>query len=344
MAEQSMSPKLAPELAYVALASRDPGALGAILEQGLGLPRRDEVTDDGEIYALFGIGGTVLAVFGVDSRFLGGSAVAGVHHLAVSADNPVTCAQTLGIDTQHYSVKAGLGGNRAMNQKLEQKTNREISQAVTLASSLTGGTATRLAPSVDMPRHDPGVVERIDHIGIASADNKIATAFFVGRLGAFLESDQTDLEVQLAVESFTSDKYGVVYHNRAPQPVAGLRVRFITIGDCELELLQPFNPADPGIGPGINEGPATQPQHNQPGNTAGDKGAIGRYLTKRGPGLHHLALKTPDIDALLAQLRGQGIRLIDDVGRPGSRRARIGFIHPGALGGVLLHFVERDEL
>jgi methylmalonyl-CoA/ethylmalonyl-CoA epimerase len=81
-----------------------------------------------------------------------------------------------------------------------------------------------------------------------------------------------------------------------------------------------------------------------PGNTRGDKGAIGRYMERYGPGLHHLALKTADIDAALAVLAEQGMSMIDLRGRPGSRRARIGFIHPRSLSGVLVHLVERNEL
>jgi hypothetical protein len=45
------------------------------------------------------------------------------------------------------------------------------------------------------------------------------------------------MEVSMAVESFTSDKYGVAYHARAPEPVGGLRVTFISVGDFELEFL-----------------------------------------------------------------------------------------------------------
>jgi catechol 2,3-dioxygenase-like lactoylglutathione lyase family enzyme len=56
---------------------------------------------------------------------------------------------------------------------------------------------------------------------------------------------------------------------------------------------------------------------------------------------HHLALKTPDIDAAIARVHAAGLRVIDRNGPPDSRRARIGFVQPGALGGVLLHFVER---
>lgn len=80
-----------------------------------------------------------------------------------------------------------------------------------------------------------------------------------------------------------------------------------------------------------------------PGTTRQDQGAIGRFIAARGPGLHHLALKVADIDATLAALARAGRRLIDPVGRPGSRRARIGFIHPGGgFHGLLVHLVQRE--
>jgi hypothetical protein len=56
-----------------------------------------------------------------------------------------------------------------------------------------------------------------------------------------------------------------------------------------------------------------------------------------------VALKVPDINGLLKHLDSGKYRLIDPVGRPGSRRALIGFVHPAELGGVLIHFVERDD-
>ena len=91
---------------------------------------------------------------------------------------------------------------------------------------------------------------------------------------------------------------------------------------------------DPGQDGAVN--------HGRAGSTRQDQGAIARFVASRGRGLHHLALKTSDIDALLARLAAAGRPLIDVRGRPGSRRARIGFLHPRALGGVLLHFVERS--
>jgi catechol 2,3-dioxygenase-like lactoylglutathione lyase family enzyme len=192
---------------------------------------------------------------------------------------------------------------------------------------------TVLTEPVDLPGAGDGRVERLDHVGVASADNRGAVDAFVGTLGATLESTQTDLEVAIAVESFTSDKYGAVYHTRAPEPVGGLRVAFVTVGDCELELLQDF---DPRHGMRVDQG--------RPGTTKQDQGAIARFVASRGAGLHHLAFKVADIDERLAGLARAGLRLIDQVGRPGSRRARIGFIHPASLGGVLAHFVQRDPV
>ena len=75
---------------------------------------------------------------------------------------------------------------------------------------------------------------------------------------------------------------------------------FLSVGDCELELLQPF---DPHAAHRLAEGP----QRGAPGNTRGDKGAIARYIERRGPGLHHIALKVRDIDALLARLAAPDI-------------------------------------
>ena len=56
------------------------------------------------------------------------------------------------------------------------------------------------------------------------------------------------------------------------------------------------------------------------------------------------ALSTPDVAGSLARLRAAGHRTIDRVGRPGSRRALIGFMHPTMIGGVLMHFVQREEV
>ena len=67
---------------------------------------------------------------------------------------------------------------------------------------------------------------------------------------------------------------------------------------------------------------------------------VGRFLAKRGPGLHHVCYRVEDVDGELARLRSSGARLIDEAGRPGSRGTRVAFVHPSALGGVLLELVQ----
>lgn len=69
-------------------------------------------------------------------------------------------------------------------------------------------------------------------------------------------------------------------------------------------------------------------------------GAVGRFLSRRGPGLHHVAFAVTDIDAAVADLRGRGIRLVDDTPRPGGMGTRIAFIHPAACPGLLIELVE----
>ncbi len=169
----------------------------------------------------------------------------------------------------------------------------------------------------------------LDHVGVASADNEAAVALLCGRAGFPLESEQTDLEYRIPVETFVSNRYGVVQHAREPEPVGGLRVSFVTVGEVDLELLQDLDATNSAA---RSEGPGT---------TRGDRSAIARYVASRGPGLHHLAVRVPDIDARLDRLAAAGLPLIDRRGRPGSRRARIAFVHPRALGGLLIHLVER---
>lgn len=191
---------------------------------------------------------------------------------------------------------------------------------------------TTIGAPLDLPPPG-GPVRRFDHLGVAVADVEACVADWCGRLGYPLESRQTDVEVETAIESFTSDKYGVVYHSRPPRPVAGVVSAFVTVGEFELEFLA-----------GLNPGQLGEVEHGRAGTTRQDHGAIARFVAARGPGLHHLAFRVDDIDAMLARCAAAGLRTIDRVGRPGGRASRIGFLHPGALGGVLAHFVERRDL
>jgi methylmalonyl-CoA/ethylmalonyl-CoA epimerase len=92
----------------------------------------------------------------------------------------------------------------------------------------------------------------------------------------------------------------------------GVEAVLLEIGDGHVELLKPL-------------GPET---------------AVGKFLESRGPGLHHVAYQTDDIDAALDQVRAAGLELIDETPRVGIRGTRVAFIHPKATGGVLTEIVE----
>jgi len=115
----------------------------------------------------------------------------------------------------------------------------------------------------------------------------------------------SDLPASLA---FFRDTLGL--HLEATEEIASQKVRahFLSTGQSTLELLEA---------------------------TAADS-PIARYLEKRGPGIHHLALRVADIDAALAHLKARGVRLIDEKARPGAEGALVAFIHPSAAHGVLV--------
>jgi methylmalonyl-CoA epimerase len=114
-----------------------------------------------------------------------------------------------------------------------------------------------------------------------------------------------DLQASLA---FFKDVLGL--HVESSEQIASQRVRatFVNTGTSTFELLEA---------------------------TAGDS-PIAKYLEKRGPGMHHVALRVDDIEAALTHLRGRGIRLIDEQPRPGAEGALVAFIHPSASHGVLV--------
>ena len=308
-------------LAYAAFIVSDVEAVALLFQRDFGFRRTDCAVGGGERRApVLGVGRSALALFPPGDPFVGGQSRLGIHHIALAVKDPqaaANAAAAAGIAVANAEPGKGLNGARR----------------VLLAPEATAGVRTYLSEPLALAASFPGFVQRIDHLGVASADNRAAIEAFSTRLGCTLESTQTDLELHIPLESFTSDKYGVVYHGRPPEPVGGLRVAFITVGDCELEFLQEF---DPRTGACV--------AHGGPGTTRQDQGAIGRFVAARGAGLHHLALKVSDINGALAALGRAGYVLIDAVGRPGSRRALIGFIHPKSLYGVLVHLVQREEV
>jgi catechol 2,3-dioxygenase-like lactoylglutathione lyase family enzyme len=307
-------------LAYVGIVVRDVEAVAAILERDFQLPRSYHLNGStGRQTPVFAVGRTQAALFETGDPFVGGAEKTGVHHIAVSVDDledAVRDAYQQQLPALSSQPQAGLGTARR----------------VLLDPKSTGGVITYLSEPLTADAAEGGPVERIDHIGVASQDNRAAVEVFSRRLGWPVESTQTDAQFSTVAESFTSDKYGVAYHTQQPELLGGLRVAFITVGDCDLEFLQE-----------LDQGSSGEVQRGRPGDTQQDRSVISRYIASRGPGLHHIGLKVRDIDGLLGALHRTGHTLIDKVGRPGSRQGKIGFIHPASLGGWLVHLVQRDS-
>jgi methylmalonyl-CoA/ethylmalonyl-CoA epimerase len=75
----------------------------------------------------------------------------------------------------------------------------------------------------------------------------------------------------------------------------------------------------------------------------GDDTPVGKFLAKKGPGLHHVAYRVADINKVLGELNREGVRMIDEVARRGIRGSMVAFMHPSATGGVLTELVQPAE-
>jgi len=110
--------------------------------------------------------------------------------------------------------------------------------------------------------------------------------------------------------------YGMEVVHREVIEEQGVEAVLLDVGENHVELLSPL----------------------------GEDTPVGKFLAKRGPGLHHVAYQVADIDAALAGLRDAGVRMIDEQPRIGIRSSRVAFLHPSASGGVLTELVEPAEV
>ena len=119
--------------------------------------------------------------------------------------------------------------------------------------------------------------------------------------------DDLDAAIQLYTTIF-----GAELTHRASNEKDGLEAAFLRAGDAEVELLKPLREDTP----------------------------VGKFVAKRGPGLHHIAVAVPDIEQAIADARARGLEMIDEEPRMGLHGTRIAFVHPKSVGGVLTEFVE----
>jgi methylmalonyl-CoA/ethylmalonyl-CoA epimerase len=95
----------------------------------------------------------------------------------------------------------------------------------------------------------------------------------------------------------------------------GVRVAMLPIGESRIELLEPLHKDSP----------------------------VERFMTKRGEGIHHIAIRVDDIEEALERFKKSGARLIDSAPRRGAHNTRIAFVHPASTHGVLLELVEHGK-
>lgn len=122
----------------------------------------------------------------------------------------------------------------------------------------------------------------------------------------------TDLDAAIALYE-TSYAMEIVYRETVEEQ--GVEAILLDVGENHVELLRPL----------------------------GEDTPVGKFLAKRGPGLHHVAYQVTDIEATLDGLRAAGIRLIDETPRIGIRGSRVAFLHPASSGGVLTEIVQPAE-
>jgi methylmalonyl-CoA/ethylmalonyl-CoA epimerase len=108
---------------------------------------------------------------------------------------------------------------------------------------------------------------------------------------------------------------GLTVHGYDQVDDQGVRIAMLNIGESRIELLEPTGPESP----------------------------VGKFMSKRGEGIHHIAVTVDNIEAALERLREAGVRLVDNAPRRGAHETRIAFVHPSSTHGVLLELVEHGE-
>jgi methylmalonyl-CoA epimerase len=118
-------------------------------------------------------------------------------------------------------------------------------------------------------------------------------------------------DLDAAVALYERD-LGMALVHRETVESQGVEAVLLDVGENHVELLRPLGPETP----------------------------VGKFLAKKGPGLHHVAYQTADVEQTLAALKAAGARLIDEQPRVGIRRSRVAFLHPAWSGGVLTEIVQ----
>jgi methylmalonyl-CoA/ethylmalonyl-CoA epimerase len=150
----------------------------------------------------------------------------------------------------------------------------------------------------------------VDHSPVEPADDYV-TGIGLQRID-HVGVAVADLDAAIALHR---DTYGMPLVHRETIAEQGVEAALLDVGNSHVELLAPL----------------------------GDDTPVGRFLAKRGPGMHHVAYLVDDIDAALADARAAGAELIDERPRSGLFGLRVAFVHPDGVDGVLVEFVQESE-
>ncbi|MDW7740315.1 MAG: methylmalonyl-CoA epimerase [Bacillota bacterium] len=113
--------------------------------------------------------------------------------------------------------------------------------------------------------------------------------------------------------SFYRDQIGIEFKGTEVVDEQKVKVAFFPVGESKIELLESTVPDGP----------------------------VGKFIEKKGEGIHHLSFRVTNIEEKLAQLKDKGVELIDEKPRYGAGGARIAFLHPKSTGGILIELCER---
>ena len=99
------------------------------------------------------------------------------------------------------------------------------------------------------------------------------------------------------------------------ETMQGMKIAFVPVGDVNIELIQ----------------------------STADDGVIGRFISKRGEGVHHIAYEVDDVSSALQELKAEGVRMVDETPRKGAHGKEVAFVHPESSHGVLIELVCRKK-
>ncbi len=126
--------------------------------------------------------------------------------------------------------------------------------------------------------------------------------------------DHIGIAVRSLQSAKTYEDLGLTIDHVETVETQRVKTAFLSVGDSNLELLEPTSPDSP----------------------------IAKFIEKRGEGIHHICLRVDDIEAHLERLKGKGYRLINEAPVPGAHGCRVAFLHPSAGNGVLIELSEKN--